>query len=287
MGTGRAQRLAVGRRRQAPIPRQVDIDLVAAGAQRTRQRVDHVGQAAGLGEWFTFRGEHRDTHRARWYADVPAATCEPVHERPSRVACRDRGALPQHPHAARQRRCACRPSWRAWNVIAYDLYWSWHPQTRALFSRIDRDAWRRFRSPVAVLQAPPRLVRPCSTTPDFMVQYRTLLAAYDAYLANGTDNWFDRNHAGDAGRPGRLLLRRVRAARVAGHLLRRPGRAGGRPLQGRLGHGPAVRGRGPVLPARLLPAVHRCRRPPGARLPRPRRLAACRCSGSRTRSATR
>ncbi len=79
--------------------------------------------------------------------------------------------------------------------IAYDLYWSWHPQTRALFSRIDRGAWRRFRSPVAVLQAR----RDWSTLlddTDFMVQYRTLLAAYDAYRANGTDSWYERDHRG-------------------------------------------------------------------------------------------
>ena len=79
--------------------------------------------------------------------------------------------------------------------IAYDLYWSWHPQTRALFSRVDRAAWRRFRSPVAVLQAR----RDWSTLlddTDFMVQYRTLLAAYDAYRSNGRDNWYDRNHGG-------------------------------------------------------------------------------------------
>ncbi len=77
--------------------------------------------------------------------------------------------------------------------IAYDLYWSWHPQTRALFSRIDRTAWRRFRSPVAVLQLARDWTDLLDDT-DFMVQYRTLLAAYDAYRANGTDNWYDRNH---------------------------------------------------------------------------------------------
>ena len=84
--------------------------------------------------------------------------------------------------------------------IAYDLYWSWHPQTRALFSRVDRAAWRRFRSPVAVLQAR----RDWSTLlddTDFMVQYRTLLAAYDAYRSNGRDNWYDRNHGGSLDGP--------------------------------------------------------------------------------------
>ena len=43
--------------------------------------------------------------------------------------------------------------------------------------------------------------------------------------------------------PGGVLLRRVRPPRDAAHLLGRPGRAGRRPLQDRLGHGAAVRRR--------------------------------------------
>ena len=84
--------------------------------------------------------------------------------------------------------------------IAYDLYWSWHPQTRALFSRVDRAAWRRFRSPVAVLQARRDWTTLLDDT-DFMVQYRTLLAAHDAYRSNGKGNWFDRNHGGSLDGP--------------------------------------------------------------------------------------
>ena len=36
--------------------------------------------------------------------------------------------------------------------MAYNLYWSWHPEVRALFARIDRQSWTGFRSPVAVLR---------------------------------------------------------------------------------------------------------------------------------------
>ena len=77
--------------------------------------------------------------------------------------------------------------------MAYDLYWAWHPSTRALFSRIDRTAWRRFRSPVAVLQAHTDWSDLLDDT-DFMVQYRRHLAAYDEYRANGTGSWFARHH---------------------------------------------------------------------------------------------
>jgi starch phosphorylase len=84
--------------------------------------------------------------------------------------------------------------------IAYNLYWSWHPQTRALFSRIDRETWRRHRSPVAVLQVQ-RDWSSLLDDPDFMVQYRTLLAAFDAYLANGRGHWFARHHGRALGGP--------------------------------------------------------------------------------------
>ena len=77
--------------------------------------------------------------------------------------------------------------------LAYNLYWSWHPQTRALFSRIDRDAWRRARNPVGVLQVQ-RNWSGLLDDPDFMVHYRTLLGAFDAYMANGTAHWFSRHH---------------------------------------------------------------------------------------------
>jgi starch phosphorylase len=84
--------------------------------------------------------------------------------------------------------------------MAYDLYWAWHPDTRALFSRIDRTAWRRFRSPVAVLQARTDWSELLDDN-DFMVQYRRHLAAYDEYRDNGKGSWFARHHADELDGP--------------------------------------------------------------------------------------
>ena len=58
-------------------------------------------------------------------------------------------------------------------------------------------------------------------------------------MANGADHWFHRAHASQLGGPDRLLLRRVRLPRVAGHLLGRPGRARRRPHEERQRHGAA------------------------------------------------
>jgi glycogen phosphorylase len=84
--------------------------------------------------------------------------------------------------------------------IAYNLYWSWHPEVRALFSRIDRDTWAGFRNPVPILQAS-RDWSPLLDDPDFMARYQTVLARFDAYMANGSGHWFARHHGTDLAGP--------------------------------------------------------------------------------------
>ena len=55
--------------------------------------------------------------------------------------------------------------------LAYNFYWSWHPGARALFSRVDRDTWRRERNPVPMLYRN-RDWSSYLDDPDFMVSYR-------------------------------------------------------------------------------------------------------------------
>ncbi|HKZ91027.1 MAG TPA: alpha-glucan family phosphorylase [Candidatus Limnocylindrales bacterium] len=78
--------------------------------------------------------------------------------------------------------------------IAYNLYWSWHPEVRALFARIDRQIWAGFRSPVAVLRGS-RDWTSLLEDPDFMVLYQNVLDEFDAYMANGREHWFARHHS--------------------------------------------------------------------------------------------
>jgi len=85
------------------------------------------------------------------------------------------------------------PALEGLNRLAYNMYWSWHPEVRSLFARIDRRVWLNFRSPVAVL----RVQRDWTSLlddPDFMVQYQTILNAFDVYMANGREHWFARRH---------------------------------------------------------------------------------------------
>lgn len=79
--------------------------------------------------------------------------------------------------------------------LAYNLWWTWHPEARDLFSRIDRAAWSRYRSPIAVLQGF-RGWSELMANEGFTADYQRLLARFDAYLANGSGHWFGR-HGGD------------------------------------------------------------------------------------------
>jgi starch phosphorylase len=78
--------------------------------------------------------------------------------------------------------------------MAYNLYWSWHPEVRALFARIDRQIWSGFRSPVAVLRGS-RDWQSLLDDADFMVEYQTILDRFDTYMANGREHWFARHHS--------------------------------------------------------------------------------------------
>ena len=70
--------------------------------------------------------------------------------------------------------------------LAYNLYWSWHPNTRALWSRIDRTAWARYRNPIPVLS---RAVDWDQLLADerIMADYADVIAEFDAYMENGSD----------------------------------------------------------------------------------------------------
>ncbi len=80
--------------------------------------------------------------------------------------------------------------------LAYNLYWTWHPELRTLFMRIDKPAWQRHRNPVPVLQAQ-RDWSELLDDADFMVEYRTLLERFDAYLADPHDQWLQRHAEAD------------------------------------------------------------------------------------------
>ncbi len=77
--------------------------------------------------------------------------------------------------------------------MAYNLWWTWHPGARALFSRLDGAAWARYRNPVPLLEGPVRWAEVLED-PDLLAEYQGILRQFDAYMTNGSDHWFQRAH---------------------------------------------------------------------------------------------
>jgi glycogen phosphorylase len=84
--------------------------------------------------------------------------------------------------------------------LAYNLWWSWHPRARILFSRIDTAAWVRHRNPIPVLGGPVQWSVLLDDT-QFMAEYEDILREFDAYMANGSDHWFHQRYADKLGGP--------------------------------------------------------------------------------------
>ena len=84
--------------------------------------------------------------------------------------------------------------------LAYNLYWTWHPEVRALFARIDRRSWIGYHSTVGVLRGA-RAWSELLDDSDFMARYTTIMEHFDAYMANGRDHWFARHHGGELAGP--------------------------------------------------------------------------------------
>jgi starch phosphorylase len=77
--------------------------------------------------------------------------------------------------------------------LAYNLHWAWHPQTRNLWSLIDRTAWTRYRNPIPVISGPTEWSRLLDDE-KFLAEYHDVLGSFDQYMANGSDHWFHRRY---------------------------------------------------------------------------------------------
>ncbi len=75
--------------------------------------------------------------------------------------------------------------------LSYNMWWSWNPRARAIFSRIDGLSWSRYRNPVEVLSQPIAWSE-LLDDPAFMAEYTQILAEFDRYMAGGKEHWFNR-----------------------------------------------------------------------------------------------
>jgi glycogen phosphorylase len=77
--------------------------------------------------------------------------------------------------------------------LAYNLWWTWHPAARALFSRLDGAAWARYRNPIPLLEGAVRWAEALEN-PDLLAEYESIVGEFDTYIENGSGHWFHRQY---------------------------------------------------------------------------------------------
>src|SRR6476659_10267288 len=149
--------------------------------------------------------------------------------------------------------------------LAYNLHWAWHPRTRGLFDRIDSTGWARYRSPIPVISGAvdwPHLLDDAK----FLAEYHDVLAEFDAYMANGSDHWFQRKYADRLSGPIAYFCAEYGFHESLGIYSGGLGVLAGDHMKSASDMALPAIGVG-LLYQGLLPPDDRRRRPPGARLP--------------------
>lgn len=87
--------------------------------------------------------------------------------------------------------------------LAYNLWWTWHPEAGKLFQLIDLQKWETAgHNPVQFLRQVAR-DRYEAVTQDryYLDLYDQVMQSFDDYMAGGDETWFSRHHADQVNRP--------------------------------------------------------------------------------------
>src|SRR5580704_14515973 len=78
--------------------------------------------------------------------------------------------------------------------LAYNLWWSWHPEARALFKEVDRSLWATTNhNPVFLLQQAQKRLEVLAKDEGFLGRYDALMEIFDRYL-KAEKTWFKQRH---------------------------------------------------------------------------------------------
>ncbi len=79
--------------------------------------------------------------------------------------------------------------------LAYNLWWTWHPEAQDLYSQIDPDLWELvYHNPVQFLrQVRQRRLDQAAGNPTYLRQFDSVLSDFDAYM-DATDTWCTRQY---------------------------------------------------------------------------------------------
>ncbi len=86
--------------------------------------------------------------------------------------------------------------------LAYNLWWTWHPEAARVLGRLDYDLWEQLdHNPICLLrEIKRRRFTLAAKDKDYLANYDKVFAAYDAYLAD-KKTWAVRNHSELINRP--------------------------------------------------------------------------------------
>jgi starch phosphorylase len=82
--------------------------------------------------------------------------------------------------------------------LAYNLWWTWHPNAQRIYSRIDQELWERLNhNPLLFLRQVGRSeINAAAQNKVYLEHYDRVLADFDHYMGN-TDTWFARTYPQD------------------------------------------------------------------------------------------
>src|SRR5947209_4994434 len=81
--------------------------------------------------------------------------------------------------------------------LAYNLWWSWHPEARALYRKLDPSLWEEVgHNPVRFLsEVQPRLLEQATNDTVYLEHYDDVLRDFDHYMHPGIDEtWFSQTY---------------------------------------------------------------------------------------------
>lgn len=84
--------------------------------------------------------------------------------------------------------------------LAYNLWWSWHPEAQHLFSDVDPQLWENvYHNPVKFLDGVRQAtLEQAADKPDYAARYNSVMAAFDKYM-QAKDTWYQVAHPGKEG----------------------------------------------------------------------------------------
>jgi starch phosphorylase len=85
--------------------------------------------------------------------------------------------------------------------LAYNLWWTWHPEAQALFETVDPELWQssEHNAVRVLMEAAPERLAQLAGEGDFLAHYDAVMAAFDAYM-QPADTWFGRAFPEAAGK---------------------------------------------------------------------------------------